>query len=97
MEAETTSIIDIVFVSSLALLTLATIIFLVFFVPVLVQLAKVLESLKALVDIGRDYVEGVRNKINNAGHNVGKLLDYASALSSTLGKAALDLIFSSRK
>jgi uncharacterized protein YoxC len=93
----TSSIIDIVFVTSLAFLALSMIIFLVFFVPVLVQLAKVLESLKSLVDIARDYVEGVRSKINNAGHNVAKLLDYASALSSTIGKAALDLIFSAKK
>ncbi|MBT6844008.1 MAG: hypothetical protein HOA17_09510 [Candidatus Melainabacteria bacterium] len=92
-----TSVIDIIFICSLAFLALSMIVFLIFFVPVLVQLTKVLESLRSLIDIGKDYVQGIQNKLNSAGQNVGKLADYLTALGGTVGTALFDLVFSNKR
>ena len=92
-----TSVIDIIFICSLAFLALSMIIFLIFFIPVLVQLTKVLESLRSLIDIGKDYVQGIQNKLNDAGHNVGKLVNYVTALGGTIGSALVDLVFSTKR
>lgn len=92
-----TSTIDTIFIISLAFLALSSVVFLIFFIPVLVQLTKVLESLRSLVEIARDYVEGIQNKIHDAGANVGKLVEYFSALGGTVGEALFELIFSRNK
>lgn len=69
------TVIDIVFVVSLSFLALSLLIFLIFFIPVLVQLSKLLESIRILVDIVKEYVESVHNKINNAKQGVAKFFD----------------------
>ena len=86
------NIIDIVLVVSLGILALSTIIFLSFFIPVLVQLKKVLESLKLLMDLVNDYIEGIHNKIHSVGDNVSKVMNYVSSLGSAVFNRLLDLV-----
>lgn len=92
-----TSLIDTVFIISLAFLALSSIVFLIFFIPVLIELTKVLESVRSLVDIGKDYVQGIQNRINDAGQNITKLANYVSTLTKTVGDAFLDLVFSVKR
>ncbi len=90
------NVIDIVLVVSLSFLALSAIVFLSFFIPVLVQLAKVLESMKVLLDLVNSYVEGIQNKLNSATDSVGKVMSYVSNLGSALTNGLLNM-FSSKK
>ncbi len=91
-----TNIIDIVLVASLGLLAVSAIVFLSFFIPVLVQLSKVLASLKVLIDLVNNYVEGIHNKLHSAGDSVSKAMSYVSNLGSSLTNGLLNM-FSSKK
>lgn len=78
------SAIDLVLIVSLSFLALSSIIFLVFFIPVLVQLTKVLSELKTLINLVNHYVEAVHNKLNSATSSVNKAFGYVSNLGSSL-------------
>ena len=67
------NILDTVLVVSLSFLALSTVIFLVFFIPVLMQLTKTLESVHALLNTLKDYVNGLSFGLHNAGENLEKL------------------------
>jgi len=89
--------IDIVFVVSLSILSLSFIVFLVFFIPVLIQLAKTLEAAQTLVNIAKDYMVGINSKVNSLGHNLTKLGAYMGEMTGTLTDGLLNLVFSKKK
>lgn len=91
------STIDIIFVISLSILSLSFIVFLVFFIPVLIQLAKTLEAAQTLVNIAKDYMVGINSKVNSLGHKLNKLGSYMGEMTGTFADAILSIIFSKKK
>lgn len=91
------STIDIIFVVSLSILSLSFIVFLVFFIPVLIQLAKTLEAAQTLVNIARDYMVGINSKVNSLSHNLTKLGSYMGEMTGTLADTLLKIVFSKKK
>ena len=91
------STIDIVFVVSLSILSLSFIVFLVFFIPVLIQLAKTLEAAQTLVNIAKDYMVGINSKVNSLGHNLSKLGSYMGDLTGSFADTLIKLVFSKKK
>lgn len=91
------SLIDTIFVISLSFLALSLIIFMIFFVPVLVQLAKTLEALQTLINIAKDYVVGINDKLHAATHSLNKVGGYLTEMVTILGEGLNDLFFASKK
>lgn len=85
-------IIDLVLVISLAFLALSSVIFIIFFVPVLIQLARTLEALHTLITLLKDYVVAVNNKINSAGQTLSQAGAFLFNLGSSLGEGFIDLV-----
>lgn len=80
------STIDIVLVSSLALLALVSLIFLAYMIPVLIQLAKTLEALKNLINTYKEYSQGLTKGLENASENLKRAGEQAKNIG--LGIAA---------
>lgn len=91
------SAIDIVFVISLSILSLSFLVFLFFFIPVLIQLAKTLEAAQTLVNIARDYMVGFNSKINSIGNSIAKLGSYATDTISSFGETLIKIVFRKKK
>jgi predicted PurR-regulated permease PerM len=91
------STIDLVFVISLSILSLSFLVFLFFFIPVLIQLAKTLEAAQSLVNIARDYMVGFNSKINSIGNSIAKLGSYATDTVTNLGDTLIKLLFRKKK
>ncbi len=89
-------VIDSVFVISLAFLALSLMVFLIFFVPVLVQLSKTLEAVQTLINIFKNYIESVNHQMADASKNMSKLGSYITELASTLGEGVSDLVFNKK-
>lgn len=89
-------VIDSIFVVSLAFLSLSLIVFLIFFVPVLVQLSKTLEAVQTLINIFKDYVEGLNHQMADATKSMSKLGNYLIELAGTLGEGVSDLVFNKK-
>jgi hypothetical protein len=68
--AVATNLLDTTLVYSLAILAFSSIIFLIFMVPVLVQLCKVLEAANSLITTVRDYTRGITSGISSIGQNI---------------------------
>ena len=60
------NILDTILVVSLSLMAVSSLIFLVYFIPVLIQLAKTLEALRELTGYFRDYVKGITSELGKA-------------------------------
>lgn len=90
------STIDLILVISLSFLALSSIIFLVFFIPVLVQLTKVLAELKTLINLVNHYVEAVHNKLHSATNTVSQAFSYVSNMGTSLVDTLMS-VFSSKK
>ncbi len=67
------NILDITLVVSLAVLAFSSLVFLVFMVPVLVQLTKTLEAANSLVSTLRDYSRGLTSGISSIGESIMQL------------------------
>jgi uncharacterized protein YoxC len=67
------NLLDITLVVSLGILAFSSIVFLIFIVPVLVQLTKTLEAANALVTTLRDYTKGITSGISSIGEGVMEL------------------------
>ncbi len=91
------NIIDIALVVSLSFLALCAIIFLIYFIPVLIQLAKLLEATRTLVGLATEYVENIQNKINSVGDNISKFSNYVSGICSSVTHGVMDMIFARKK
>ena len=91
-----TSTLDLVLILSLSFLAFSSIVFLVFFIPVLVQLTKVLAELQTLISLVNHYVEAVHNKLNSATASVNKAFGYVSNIGASLFGTVMDT-FSSKK
>ena len=89
--------IDIVFVVSLSILSLSFIVFLVFFIPVLIQLAKTLEAAQTLVNIAKDYMVGINSKVNSLSQNLTKLASYMGEVTGTFADTLLNIVFPKKK
>jgi hypothetical protein len=57
---------DFVLIVSLSLLSVCFIVFLAFFIPVLIQLARVFDSLNTILVISKDSLQNVVNKVTSA-------------------------------
>jgi len=91
---------DLVVVIALCFMAFSTLVFLIFFVPVLIQLAKTLESVRALIETLRDYSKGLGFGFNSAGENLSKLGASLGSILSGLGavlEAGIVKFFKSRK
>jgi len=60
------NVLDTILVVSLSLMAVSSLIFLVYFIPVLIQLAKTLEALRELTGYFRDYVKGITSEVGKA-------------------------------
>jgi len=57
---------DFVLIVSLSLLSVCCIVFLAFFIPILIQLARVFDSLNSILVISKDSLQNVVNKVSSA-------------------------------
>jgi predicted PurR-regulated permease PerM len=90
------NVLDIVLVVSLACLAFCSLIFTVFFVPVLIQLTKTLKTLRELINIFKNYVHGIESNFCRASQTVKSLGSYLSSLlAATI--SGLTEFFSSHK
>ncbi len=94
--AVTKNILDTTLVVSLAILAFSSLVFLIYLVPVFIQLTKALESANALINSVKDYTRGLSSGFNSVKDGlVGAVTKFSSVLVSipTLVKD----LFSSRK
>jgi|GEM_PF-3447048 len=80
--AVSTNLLDTTLVVSLAVLAVSSLIFLIFLVPVLVQLTKTLEAANALITTVRDYSRGITSGISSIGES---LFQVGSKLAGAFG------------
>ncbi len=82
------NILDLVLVVSLAILALTSIVFLIFLVPVFIQLTKTLEAANALVTTLRDYTHGLTSGIGSISESViefgSKIANFVVSLKDSL-------------
>ncbi|MEB3315361.1 MAG: hypothetical protein VKK32_04020 [Candidatus Melainabacteria bacterium] len=64
---------DFVLIVSLSLLSVCFIVFLAFFIPVLIQLARVFDSLNTILVISKDSLQNVVNKVTSASSKAEQL------------------------
>lgn len=64
---------DFVLIVSLSLLSVCFIVFLAFFIPVLIQLARVFDSLNSILVISKDSLQNVVNKVTSASSKAEQL------------------------
>lgn len=89
------SALDLILVISLSILAFCLLVFLFFFVPILIQLNKAMESVNSLLDLLNDYARGAKNELSktfnslsdNLKHAGGHVLDFALSLKDTLIEA----------
>ncbi len=86
--------VDLVFVISLGLLVISMIVFLIFFIPVLQQLLRVLKATEILLDNINEYTEEIKSKINAAGSGVAKVLNHVTSFMANVKDTVSDLLFS---
>ena len=91
---------DFVLVVSLSLLSICFLVFLAFFIPVLIQLARVFDSLNAILVLSKDSLQNVVNKVSSASNKASEFGQNISqgfkAVFAGLG-AGFGSFFSSRK
>ena len=75
---------DFVLVVSLSLLSLCFIVFLAFFVPILIQVARIFDSVSTILVMTKDSVRKLLTKIDSATDKAGQLTDSIGANLKTL-------------
>ncbi len=91
---------DFVLVVSLSLLSICFLVFLAFFVPVLIQLARVFDSLNAILVLSKDSLQNVVNKVSSASNKAsefGQNISQGFKAAFTGLSAGLSSFFGSRK
>lgn len=88
-----THLLDITLVASLAILAFSSIIFLIFIVPVLVQLSKTLEAANSLITTVRDYTHGITSGISNIGQNIFQIGSKLAGAFSLVETGIKDFLF----
>lgn len=77
------SILDIILVVSLTVIAVSFVVFLAYFTPVLIQLARTLEEVKDLIALYRKYSEEIATGLNKVANNIdNKVNIFSSNVSS---------------
>ena len=85
----TNDILDIVLVSSLAVLSFSFLVFLFYFVPVLMQIAKTFEALQSLLNITKHTIHDIGDKFKSASKQACSLKDRVASIFAGL-KAGIE-------
>lgn len=85
-------LVNTVFVSSLILLTICFIIFLIFFIPVLIQITKTLEAIQTIATLLKEYSLTFNEKLHDASEGFSKVKSVAINLCGSLLDVALSLV-----
>lgn len=75
---------DFVLVVSLSLLSLCFIVFLAFFIPILIQVARIFDSVSTILVMTKDSVRKILNKIDSATDKAGKITENIGSNLKTL-------------
>ncbi|MCH2227162.1 MAG: hypothetical protein MK033_05260 [Candidatus Caenarcaniphilales bacterium] len=68
-------ILDFILIVSLSLLSVCFLVFLAFFVPILIQIARIFDSINTILVMSKDSVSKLLNKINNASDSAEKFTE----------------------
>lgn len=90
------SLIDVVLVVSLSFLAISFLVFIMFFVPVLIQITKTLESAQALIDLLKDYSQGISNEMQKVSNGLSHTVSGVSQQLSKAGGLVASIILSLR-
>lgn len=84
-------LLDLALVISLGVLAFSSLLFLAFFIPVLIQLAKTLEAAYALIAVFKNYALSVHQSLDSAKQGAIKMASYVSEVFSSLVDGVTDL------
>lgn len=82
------SLIDVFLVAALGLIAISVFIFLIFFIPVLIQIAKTLEAVQTIVNTFRNYLISITSEFDKVLHSLDGA---AEKFASGLGKAGVQM------
>jgi uncharacterized protein YoxC len=85
-------LVNLVFVYSLILLTICFVVFLIFFIPVLVQITRTLEAIETIAALVKDYSLSVKEKLDDAGELLAKVKGLTLNLTSSLLDTVLTIL-----
>lgn len=86
-------VLDTVLVFSLAILAATSVIYLVFFIPVLIQLSKTLKALYSLIAVFENYAISLQNSVDSAKKSALKLVSYVGEVFGSVAESVTDIFF----
>ncbi len=96
MQAISTSLLDQTLVISLGILAFTSVVFLIFIVPVLVQLTKTLEAANSLITTVRDYSRGISSGISGIGESIFQIGSKLAGVFGLVQSGIKEFLFGSK-
>jgi len=86
------NLVNTVFAIGLVVFSLCFVVFLVFFIPVLIQITKTLEAIQTVATLLKEYSLNLNAKLNDASETFGKLKDLAINLCGSFLDILLNML-----